>query len=218
MVNHPRMNPAKAARGLWWTPLIFLIPGCLYILMLPPQAAAISSLSGFPATFLSMPSVEVPATQMVLDDLRPSDILLRRYTRPDGEPLWLVIIFFQNARWGAHDPRLCYISQGYNLTNEKIEEIPLAANENLKVNLFQASRGDNQRSVLSWWYIPGAGTTTDQNTFRKLLMIEGMRHNSTYGAFVRISTTTAMDGSEMELLRAFSAGVAAQLPLLIQKG
>ncbi|MBD3336051.1 MAG: EpsI family protein [Candidatus Eisenbacteria bacterium] len=201
----------------WWLPLLFLLPGTFYALAVPPQTAATSNLDAFPATFLGMPSVELSTSEVVLDELRPSDILLRRYNRPDGKPLWLIIIFFQNARLGAHDPRLCYLSQGYHLS-EKGDLTVAAPDGTAALDLFAVERGPDRRSVAVWWYVPGAGVTSSQKTFRRLLMLEGFKRHATYGAFVRVSTPAEPDGSEMEILEQFSSGVAELLPSLIEKG
>jgi EpsI family protein len=185
------------------------------MLALPPRATAESRLSELPEVFLGLPSEEVPTAEMVLEDLNPNDLLLRRYTRPDGKPLWLVVIFFENARWGAHDPRLCYVSQGFHLVEDRNEIVPLGDGKNMKVNYFLVRRGSQSRAVLSWWYVPGSGTTTDAKTYRRLLMLEGFKSNTSYGAFVRISTPTFSGGADLDLLKAFAQGISGKLPTLI---
>jgi len=202
----------------WWIPLVLLVPGSLYVLALPPRSVAESRLQDFPKIFLDMQSKDLTASQMVLEDLSPADILLRSYTRPTGEPIWLVIIFFENARWGAHDPRLCYVSQGFEVGEDRTETVPAQDGATMDVSSFIARLGERSESVLSWWYVPGTGATSDQKTFRRLLMLEGMRRNASYGAFVRISTPAERSGGELDILKRFAGAVARQLPDLIREG
>jgi EpsI family protein len=199
---------------------VLLLPGTIYVLAQPPKAVAESRLTELPRTLLGMPSVDVPASQMVLEDLRPTEILLRSYRRPDGEPLWLVVIFFQNARWGAHDPRLCYLSQGYRLEEApQPVRIAVPGGPPLEAERFRVRKGEDRRSVLVWWYVPEMGATGDQETYRRLLMLQGLRERASYGAFVRVSTTLRGPEGEAEALaERFAAEVATWLPRLIRKG
>lgn len=215
MVGRGKGRGGRRSRLRWWLPLLLLVPGSVYVLAMPPRVTVESRLSDLPEVFLGMPSENVPTNQMVLEDLNPDDMLLRRYTRPDGSPLWVVVIFFENARWGAHDPRLCYVSQGFHLAVDRSENVILPTGEEMEVNYFLARRGSQSRSVLSWWYVPGAGTTTDAKTYRRLLMLEGFKSNASYGAFVRLSTPNRAGGDDLAVLKSFAQGMVGMLPTLI---
>src|SRR3972149_11063209 len=47
--------------------------------------------------------------------LEPSSLIFRKYENKNKDIIWLCIVYHQNDRWGAHDPQVCYKSQGWSL-------------------------------------------------------------------------------------------------------
>ncbi len=200
-----------------------LLPGiclCLigvYRIAEPPGAGAESDLAALPREMLGLTGIDVPVEQAIVDDLDPDDLLIRRYTRPDGIPVWVVLIYFVNTRLGGHNPQLCYRSQGYrtrDLPEQRIESAigPITA------EAFLATRGMRSERVATVWYTSGEGAISDVSRYRRRLFLQGLRENRLYGIFVRVSTLESERPGEAEAWNArFLSEVVGNMPRLIHE-
>lgn len=203
--------------------LRLLLPGIVllcvggYRVAVPPGAGARSDLAALPHALLGMQGTDVPLDQAILDDLDPDDLLIRRYQRPDGVPVWVVLIYFVNTRLGGHDPQLCYRSQGYRT----LEQPDLSATSSLgpiRAESFLASRGNRAERVATLWYTSAEGPVPDVGRYRRRLFFQGLRENRLYGIFVRVSTLENGRAGEAEAWNArVMAEVVSHLPSLIHE-
>lgn len=203
--------------------LKILAPGILlllvgaYRLAAPPGAGAASDLAALPREILGLTGSDVPTEQAILDDLDPDDLLIRRYTRPDGVPVWVVMIYFVNTRLGGHDPELCYRSQGYR-TRELPEQQVESALGQIRAESFMATRGMRSERVATVWYTSGEGAVPDVRRYRRRLFFQGLRENRLYGIFVRVSTLETERPGDAEAWNArFLAAIVENLPRLIHE-
>lgn len=188
----------------------------LYYIATPPGRGAASNLKDLPLLLAGLPGEDIPPSQIVMDELSPDDILLRRYIRPDGVPIWLVIVYFVNSRRAGHDPQICYYSQGYH-TREAPPVHAASAIGDVVAESFVASRAGRDERVLTFWYAPGGRILPDVRRYRRTLFLHGILENRSYGAFVRISTLeTDHRGTAEEWNKRFLGEVAGQLPRLIR--
>ncbi len=163
-----------------------------YVLAFPPQKIAGTHLAECPMSLGGLPGTALSLDQTVLDDLDPDDYLIRRYDRPDGAPVWLVIVYFQNARLGAHDPQLCYRSQGFGVDPGAPGrlETPKGA---IPYQSFRAVKGTRDELVRCFWYTAGGQTLNEVKGWRDRMFLQGLRSNRSFGAFVRVSTLESGD-------------------------
>jgi EpsI family protein len=203
--------------------LRLLLPGLLlcmvgiYRIAVPPKTGADCDLSRLPLEILGMRGIDVPLGQAILDDLDPDDLLIRRYTRPDGLPVWIVLIYFVNSRLGGHDPQLCYRSQGYRTESMP----PLETNSRLgpiRAESFMALRGARAERVATLWYTSAEGAVADVKLYRRRLFFQGLRENRLYGIFVRVSTIESdRPGEAEEWNERVLAEVVGYLPRLVRE-
>jgi EpsI family protein len=200
-----------------------LAPGLLLCLLgayrigFPPSRGAESHLSELPMTLLGLQGVDVPENRAILDDLESSDILIRDYRRPDGSPVWIVLIYFENTRLGGHDPQLCYRSQGFRTRDLPILHLQGGAG-GMEAESFMATKQGRAERVVTFWYAPGGRILPDVTQYRGRLFLEGLRENRTYGVFVRISTLESDRPGEAEDWNTrFAAEIARRLPSLIRE-
>ena len=180
----------KNAKVLTSLGILVLLAG--YVFAFRPVKLAGTRLDTCPMELAGMPGAKLTLAQAVLDDLDPDDYLIREYTRPDGAPAWLVIVYFQNARLGAHDPQICYRSQGY-----EVQELPAGSVATeigpFPYRKFMAVKGSKRELVQCFWFTAG-GPLADVKGWRDRMFFQGLRNNRSFGAFVRIST---MDTGDM---------------------
>ena len=100
----------------WLATVVLLAATGLYVLRHPPENLALGHgvLSACPESFGDWNGTDLSFQDAVVEELKADDLLIRRYRR-GGATVWLCMVYHQNRRFGAHDPRLCYQSQGYIL-------------------------------------------------------------------------------------------------------
>ena len=169
--------------------MLVLLAG--YVLAFQPLKLEGTRLDTCPMELAGMPGTNLTLDQAVLDDLDPDDYLIREYTRADGIPVWLVIVYFQNARLGAHDPQICYRSQGYQVQELPAGSVATAIGP-FPYHSFVAVKGSRREVVRCLWFTAG-GVLADVKGWRDRMFFQGLRNNRSFGAFVRISTMDAGD-------------------------
>ena len=143
--------------------------------------------------------------------------MIRRYRRPDGSPVWVVLVYFVNTRLGGHDPQLCYISQGY-----RIEELPRLRLETewgeVTANAFLAKRRSRVERVATFWHTAAGHSIAEVRRYRNQLFLQGVRENRLYGVFARVSSLeTGRPGEGEEWNKRFVAELARRLPDLLHE-
>ncbi|MBK8230350.1 MAG: EpsI family protein [Candidatus Eisenbacteria bacterium] len=183
-----------------------------YVLLLPPGTAGETHLASLPAEIAGFRSTDLELEQAVLDDLNPDGILVRRYERAGVPPVWLVIVYFENARLGAHDPELCYRSQGFEVGNRPDATLTTGLGP-VPCRVFDAVRGERNELVNYFWYTAGRRALAEVKTFRDEMFFQGLKSNRSFGAFVRISTLVEGDRAVSEaVLNRFVQELAPVLP------
>ena len=164
-----------------------------YQLLNPPVNLAVARgvLRAVPQTFGPWKGTELDFGEAVTEELQADDVLIRRYE--DGaRSVWLCLVFHQNRRYGAHDPHLCYDSQGFVVSPEGRAVVDDGSPRGLEVNTFVAERKGVRRAVWYWWSTRGL-TTGDAGSFRSRMAMLGALDNRSWGAFVRVESV-ARDG------------------------
>lgn len=193
--------------------LALLAATAAYVMSHPPVnlAAGRGVLRACPVDFGAWSGSDLSFEDAVLEELRADDVLVRRYER-GGRVAWLTIVYHQNRRYGAHDPRVCYESQGYAVQPLGRRRVGAGAAA-FEVNVFRAVRPQERRLVYHWWTTAGL-TTTDAAAMQRQMAITGALDNRSWGAFVRVEMRLGPGGepAAAEALDDFTARVARALP------
>jgi len=169
-----------------------LAGAALYVWLHPPARVVLGtdSLSSFPARMGHWVSEDLEFDDVVYRELEADATLVRRYSRDDGATVWLVVIFHQNDRYGAHDPIVCYTAHGWKVVDKGTLRLARRAGDVDAVWIRMAA-GAEERLALYWWYTAGDLATGDRDEFMARMASSGIRSNTTYGAFIRVSTVIA---------------------------
>lgn len=170
---------------LWAATVVLLAATALYVQLHPPLDLAVGrgALARCPETFGAWNGTDLSFEDAVVEELKADDLLIRRYRRGD-DLLWLCMVYHQNRRLGAHDPRVCYQSQGYLVDPGTRVALAGGAAE-LTANRFVVERRDDRRVVYYWWVTDGLNTP-DADAFRARMALRGAMANRSWGAFVRV--------------------------------
>lgn len=194
--------------------LVLLAATAAYVLSHPPPDLAVGhgALASCPAVFGSWNGTDLSFEDAVIEELKADDILVRRYVQGD-EVAWLTIVYHQNRRYGAHDPLVCYESQGYMVEVLNRRQVADGSPGGLEVNVFRAVRPRERRLVYYWWTTRGL-VTADVGALRQRMALTGALDNRSWGAFVRIEMRLGSEGETVTTaaLDDLTARVARALP------
>jgi len=192
-----------------------LAAAAAYVQLNPPARLVLESgtLAALPANLGGFRSTELEFEDVVYEELKADDTLVRRYSSPEGETIWFVIIFHQNDRYGAHDPVVCYRSQGWEIVESGL--VPVARKDGgFNANWLLLESAGTRRVAVYWWYTAGELATADRDRFLSRMAVSGIATNVTFGAFVRASTVVRGGDVEgaLDLLGRFVQETLPYLP------
>lgn len=200
----------------------FVVPAVLFaavaamVSLAPASSPGRADLDLCPLTIGPLTGEDLPIKEFVLEELSPSAMLSRAYSgRHPMERVWLIVSYFENARYGAHDPKVCYRSQGW-----QTEDLPArtltASTGSVTASVFRVFRREEERLVLYWWYIDEDTETEDHRSFMNAMALQGILRGSNHGSFIRVSTPAWPDRDAAEArLEGFATGVLAALPQML---
>ncbi|MBI2526656.1 MAG: EpsI family protein [Candidatus Rokubacteria bacterium] len=171
-----------------------LLLGALLLLQLRSQGEAVAirkTFDAFPETIGDWRGREATIFEMdVLNVLKVSDYLMRRYTDPSGRSLWLYIGYWASQRKGAqiHSPRNCLPGGGWEPVEASFLTIPLPApHAPITVNRYLIQKDRDMQLVLYWYQSQGKAVAREVEA--KVEMVRSaMLRNRTDGALVRVSS------------------------------
>lgn len=164
--------------------------------------------TAFPKTIGEWQSRDLELSKRDFEILETTNLIMREYKKPDGEIVYLYIIYSGDNRNVVHPPEICYSGGGGNI----IEKSVISLNNSLKVNKFVIEEKNSRQLVVYWFK---SGDLQTYNYFKQQLkvVIDRTLRKKTSGALIRISTDIK-DGNEkaaLKLIQSFAAEIA---PLL----
>jgi EpsI family protein len=153
-------------------------------------------LESFPVIVDGWRSVEsVILEDDVLDILKPSDYLVRRYIDSNGKSASLYIGYWESQRKGAqmHSPKNCLPGEGWEPIEATRMRIPvLGGDQSIEVNRYLLQKEAETMIVLYWFQSQGRPTTSELRAKIDLVK-NAMLHHRTDGAIVRVSSPVYRD-------------------------
>jgi EpsI family protein len=149
----------------------------------------------------------------VLNILKVSDYLMRRYVDASGRPAWLYIGYWQTQRKGAqiHSPKNCLPGSGWEPLEASSLAIALPGGRILPVNRFVIQKGGEREVVLYWYRAQGQDVAGEVSAKISMVTSAITRHR-TDGALVRVSSS--VDGTVAETSDRLVSFVRAMYPVL----
>ena len=125
----------------------------------------------------------------IIDTLRMSDYLVRRYVDPAGHSAWLYLAYWQSQRRGSdiHSPKNCLPGGGWEPVETSLLTVPVAGSTPITANYYLIQK-DRQMQVVIYWF-QAQGTVVARELDAKIEMVRSaIFKNRTDGALVRISS------------------------------
>ena len=130
-----------------------------------------------------------------LELLNPDVYLLREYTRLDGYPVDLSVLF-GHRKSTFHSPGFCLLGGGWSILRKSRHALDLGeGGGTVLANEFALQRGSEQRMVLYWYACHGASTPSFV-VFRYQLLRNRVLHRPAWGVLIRMSAPIAKSEEE----------------------
>jgi EpsI family protein len=150
----------------------------------------------------------------VLNMLKMSDYVMRRYVDASGHPVWLYIGYWQSQRKGGdiHSPRNCLPGGGWEPVEASRISIPIPGLATpISVNRYLIQK-DNQMQVTLYWFQTQGKVVAGELSAKIELVRNALLKNRTDGALVRLSSP--VQGGVEQTTERLVAYVQALYPIL----
>jgi EpsI family protein len=125
----------------------------------------------------------------IVNYLKVSDYLMRRYTDPAGRSVWLYVGYWASQRKGAdfHSPRNCLPAGGWEPVEASRLTIPLPGPRGpITVNRYLIQK-DREMQVVLYWYQSQGKVVASEVSAKMEMVRSAVFRNRTDGALVRVS-------------------------------
>jgi EpsI family protein len=132
---------------------------------------------------------DIEVDYKIYSALDPNTLIFRNYANNHNQLVNLVVVYHQNDRWGAHDPTVCYRSQGWQIV-EKPHDIRISNGKlDVAVKRFVVTKGQVSSLVYYCWFSSKKKLTPSRNLQMLDMVLNGLIHGYTESGFLRFSTT-----------------------------
>jgi EpsI family protein len=173
-----------------------------------PLAEPLESISRSIAGFTSLQSSDAPLSAAVLEQLRPTSYLIRRYSNSRVN-LDVFIAFYGQQRAGEsmHSPKHCFPGAGWEMWGAGRTDLAMAG-QAVEINDYLIGK-DSERVRMLYWYQSKDRIIASEYQGKILLARDALLHNSTAASIVRI---TIPEGSgTLELAKRFAGELALEV-------
>lgn len=124
----------------------------------------------------------------VMEVLRPTAYVMRRYVDGDAHNLWLFVGFWQSQRKGAqpHSPRNCLPGTGWEPLEASRMTVPISGGAALTLNRMLIQK-EQQRQLVLYWYEAQGNSVAAEMEAKFQMVKSAVVRNRTDGAIVRVS-------------------------------
>ena len=146
------------------------------------------SIHAFPQTIAEWNAEEIPINQQDKAILETDNVFVRRYTNPQGEEVYLFIVYSQNNRKVSHPPEVCYTGSGATIINNVHDFFSTGSSlGDIKVNRVTVEQG-RERQIFFYWFKVGDTFTPNYWKQQGLIALKSFRGQPSSSALIRIST------------------------------
>ena len=146
------------------------------------------SIHAFPQTIAEWNAEEIPISQQDKAILETDNVFVRRYTNPQGEEVYLFIVYSQNNRKVSHPPEVCYTGSGATIINNVHDFFSTGSSlGDIKVNRVTVEQG-RERQIFFYWFKVGDAFTPNYWKQQGLIALKSFRDQPSSSALIRIST------------------------------
>jgi len=154
------------------------------------------SIHSFPQRIDDWSAAEIPISQQDKALLETDNVFVRRYTNPQGEEVYLFIVYSQNNRKVSHPPEVCYTGSGATIVNNVHDSFSTDLSiADIRVNRVTVEQG-RERQIFFYWFKVGDTFTSNYWKQQGLIALKSFLGQPSSSALIRISTPAKKEGDD----------------------
>lgn len=162
------------------------------------------NISSFPTRIGQWESEEIPLSEDELNILETKNVFVRKYSNPEGQAIYLYIIYAQNNRKVSHPPEICYAGGGAVIL-ENEQDFIVADGVNIVVNRLMVENNLISQIVFYWFKV-GNSFTPNYWKQQVLVLLKAFLGQSASNALIRISVVVRNEDKAAAVIQAKKFG------------
>lgn len=160
------------------------------------------SIHDFPREIAGWRADELLITKEEKAILETDNVFIRRYTNPQGEEVYLFIVYSQNNRKVSHPPEVCYTGSGATIVNNVHDSFSAdeSALKDINVNHVTVEQG-RDRQIFFYWFKVGDTFTPNYWKQQGLIALQSFWGRPSSSALIRISAPSQNAGDDENAVR-----------------
>lgn len=187
------------------TAVFLLAITCLFVLLIEEPMktpAGEINLSGIPKRIGTWSLFrDIPVHDYVRNMLQTDAVLMREYVNPEGRKVYFSVIYCRENREGFHPPEICYVSDGFEVQEQEVEEVEITEERKIKVNKLLVISEDRSEIVL-YWFNAGERVLTNYYAHQYYLLLNQLLHGKSSGTLIRVVSPVIEEDTSTVLERA----------------
>jgi len=156
----------------------------------------------FPLTIGDWKGRDLPVTEREYEILETRNLISRAYTNPDGENIYLFIIYSETNRSVFHPPEVCLIGSGVTISDKKTDTVDLRKKSIIANKLYTEKNG--RKDVALYCYKTGNFYTNSYYVQQALFAFNQLFGKNRGGATIRVTTQMGPDeAASLDKLKVF---------------
>lgn len=168
----------------------------------------------FPREIAGWTSVDIPLTEEEYAILETKNAFTRRYKGPDGQEIYLLMVYSQTNRKVSHPPEICYTGSGASIVGNEPASFEVPGLEKpIRANKLTLEYG-RVLQLSYYWFKVGDEYTSNYWKQQLLIAVKSLFDDSSSSALIRIASTVGEGGKEKaeESIRQFARLVVPLIP------
>ena len=168
------------------------------------DAAAETRVENFPRQFGEWSSRDIEVDARTYENLETTNLFVREYTNPEGEAVYLYIVYSEDNRKVSHPPEVCMLGSGLTVADKSQVQLT----EDIKATRIFVEKGEITEMIV-YWYKAG-DLNTDKYLKQQLkVVVDRLSGKRTSCALVRLSALIQNQDQDaaFNLLRRFAVEI-----------
>jgi len=168
----------------------------------------------FPREISGWTSEDIPLTEEEYAILETRNAFTRRYTGPDGQEVYLLMVYSQSNRKVSHPPEICYTGSGASIVGNEPARVEIPGREEpIRANKLTLEYG-RVLQLSYYWFKVGDEYTSNYWKQQILIALKSLVDDTASSALIRVASTVREGGEEEAEsdIREFSRMVVPLIP------
>ena len=168
------------------------------------DAALGVKVADFPKQIGEWVGTDMPIDERSYEILETRNLFIREYKNPQGDIVYLYMIYSEDNRKVSHPPEVCLLGSGITIADKTTIQLSAA----VKATRLVVEKADTREEVI-YWFKAGNLQTDKYLTQQLKIVIDRLSGKRTAGAMIRMTSSIKDDNEKatIDLMKSFYAQI-----------